>query len=493
MNRIVINADLGKETINRHIYGHFSEHLGRCIYDGHWVGEESPIPNTRGIRDGIVEALRAIKIPNLRWPGGCFADEYHWMDGIGPREQRPCMINTHWGGVTENNHFGTHEFLDLCGQLECEPYICGNVCSGTVREMSQWVEYINCDDPSPMSKLREANGRKRAWKAHFWGVGNENWSCGGRMQPEYYAGEYRRYQQYCRNWGNTRLLKIACGANVDNYNWTEVLMREAAPFMWGLALHYYTSHNIPGVGRANKATNFVEDQWFALLKRALRIEELVTRHSAIMDKHDPQKSVALVVDEWGVWHQVEPGTNPRFLYQQNSLLDALIAAIHLNVFNQHCDRVRMACIAQTINVLQAMVLTQGEKMLLTPTYHVFEMFKEHQGAKLLPLDLTCGRYGLGEETLPVLNASASRDETGKVLLTLCNLDPKQTADVSCVIRGMRASRVEGRILTAEVMDAHNTFDRPDAVRPAPFAGASIDRNALSIQLPAKCVTALRIM
>jgi len=492
MNRIVINADLGKDTISRHIYGHFAEHLGRCIYGGIWVGEDSPIPNTRGIRNDIVAALRTIKIPNLRWPGGCFADEYHWMDGIGPRENRPVMINTHWGGVTENNHFGTHEFLDLCEQLGCEPYICGNVGSGTVREMSQWIEYVNCGDASQMAKLRAQNGRKEPWAVRFWGVGNENWGCGGRMRPEYYADQYRRYQQYCRKWGNTNPLKIACGPSNDNYPWTEVLMREAAPYMWGLALHYYTSNVLPGVGRAGAATGFGEDEWFLFLNRAFRIEELVARHSTIMDKCDPAKKVAMVVDEWGAWYQVEPGTNPRFLYQQNSLRDALIAAVHLNVFNQHCDRVRMACIAQTINVLQAMVLTQSEKMLLTPTYHVFEMYREHQDATLLPLDLQCGRYEFEGESIPALHASASRDAGSRVFLTVCNLDPRNGAEVACVIRGVRASEVEGRVLTADALDAHNTFDKPEAIRPVAFTRARFEGQTLRIDLPAKSLVALRI-
>lgn len=503
MNRIVINADLGKQTISRHIYGHFAEHLGRCIYGGFWVGQDSSIPHVRGIRSDIVAALRETRIPVLRWPGGCFADEYHWMDGVGPKEGRPTMVNTHWGGVTENNHFGTHEFLDLCEQLDCEPYICGNVGSGSVQEMQGWVEYVTFDGVSPMAHLRRANGREEPWNITYWGVGNENWGCGGRMRPEYYADLYRRYATYLRDLSGNELYKIACGPAHDDYHWTEVLMREVAglrvrpgaphPFMAGLALHYYTRIGKPEL--SNSATQFGEAEWFQILKQGLVIEELVEKHATVMDKYDPQKRVGLIVDEWGTWYDVEPGTHPRFLYQQNSLRDALVAGVTLNIFNQHCDRVKMANIAQTINVLQAMVLTQEDNLVLTPTYHVFEMYKDHHDATLLPIDLQCGTYGYGAqeaESIPALSASASRDIEGRIHLSLCNLDPNGEAELSCLIRGADLSAVTGRVLTADVINAHNTFDRPDVVRPVPFEGAKLDGDTLSAQLPSKSVLMLEL-
>ena len=490
MNDLIINADLGKAKISRHIYGHFAEHLGRCIYDGVWVGEDAAIPNTRGIRSDIVEALRRIDIPNLRWPGGCFADEYHWPDGVGPRESRPCMVNTHWGGVTENNHFGTHEFMDLCDQLGCEPYISGNVGSGTVREMQQWVEYLTFDGQSPMADLRRANGREAPWKIRFWGVGNENWGCGGRMRPEFYADQYRRYSTYCRDLGGNRLFKIACGANSADYAWTQVLMREASRFFDGLSLHYYT---VTGSWQhKGSATQFGEAEWFAMLKKALFVDELVSKHSAIMDCYDPEKRVALILDEWGTWHDVEPGTNPGFLYQQNTLRDALVAGITLNVLNQHSDRVRGANIAQTINVLQAMVLTRDDKMVLTPTYHVFEMFKVHQDATSLPVAIHCAGYVHGDESIPAVSVSASRDKAGKVHLSLCSLDPNRGMDVACTVRGFVPSGVTGRILTAEAINAHNTFEHPDVVQPAPFAGAQLAGESLSIALPPRSVVVLAL-
>ena len=497
MNEIIIQADQGAHTISRHIYGHFAEHLGRCIYGGFWVGDESPIPNTRGIRDDVVDALRTIRIPNLRWPGGCFADEYHWMDGIGPRAQRPAMINTHWGGVVENNHFGTHEFMDLCDQLACEPYICGNVGSGTVQEMQQWVEYLTFDGRSPMADLRRRNGREEPWPVMFWGVGNENWGCGGTMRAEYYADEYRRYQTYVRNFGANQLYKIACGPRNDDYHWTEVLMQRARDMrgnlrMHGLSLHYYTP-DIP-FRQQHSATEFGEGEWIDILKTATRMDELITRHAAIMDHYDPGKQVGLIVDEWGTWFAVEPGTHPGFLYQQSSLRDALVAAMTLNIFNHHCERVTMANIAQTINVLQALILTEdgGDRLVLTPTYHVFDLYKVHQDATLLPLDLRCDDYTCGEHTMAGLSASASRDTAGSVHLSLCNVNPKQPAVLRCEVRGMPLDTVRGRILTAERMQAHHTFDAPAQVLPTDFAGATVDGNQVTLTLPAKAVVVLEL-
>jgi len=492
VSKLVIHADKGKETINRNIYGHFSEHLGRCIYGGFWVGEDSPIPNTRGIRNDVVEALRRIKIPVLRWPGGCFADEYHWKDGIGPRKKRPTMVNTHWGQVTEDNHFGTHEFLDLCEQLGCEPYICGNVGSGTVQEMQHWVEYITFDGKSPMANLRRKNGRAEPWKVKYWGVGNENWGCGGRMRPEYYADLYRRFATYLRDLSGNQLYRIACGPRRDDYHWTEVLMREAYSMgrsrMAGLAPHYYC-----GSGKVKRpATQIDEEDWFLQLQRALFIDELVTKHSAIMDKYDPKKRVAMIVDEWGAWHAVEPGTNPRFLYQQNTLRDALVAGLTLNTFNNHCDRVKMANIAQTVNVLQAMILTKDEKMIVTPTYHVFEMYKVHHDGMLLPVELQCEDYRFGDQQIPALNVSASRDKAGRIHISLCNLDPGKSSVVTCELMSVNTKKVSGRVLTARVMNAHNTFDNPQAIRPVAFDDFKLKGNVLTTTLPAKSVVVLEI-
>lgn len=488
---LTVHADQPGAVINREIYGHFAEHLGRCIYEGLWVGESSSIPNTRGLRNDVVGALKKLNIPVLRWPGGCFADEYHWRDGIGPREKRPSMINTHWGGVVENNHFGTHEFFDLCEQLGTEPYICGNVGSGSVQEMMEWVEYMTSDADSPLANLRRQNGRDQPWKLKYFGVGNESWGCGGSMRPEFYADNYRRYNTFVKNYGNNRLYRIACGANGSDYKWTETLMSMAGKNMNGLSLHFYT---VPtGLWRKKgSATDFSEEEYAATLGGAYKMDELITRHSAIMDQSDPQKKVGLVVDEWGVWTDPEPGSHPGFLYQQNSLRDALLAALHFHVFHQHADRVVMANIAQMVNVLQAMILTDKEKMLLTPTYHVFEMYKVHQGGKVLPIELKGPDYTVGERHLPALSASASVDETKKLHLSLVNADPSRAATVSCKLTGVVGQKINGRILTANAITDHNTFNAPDAVSPKSFNAYQRNGDVLQVTLPTKSVVILAI-
>ncbi|GHU97004.1 intracellular exo-alpha-L-arabinofuranosidase 2 [Spirochaetia bacterium] len=499
MNKITVNAKPDGVTIDRHIYGHFSEHLGACIYGGYWVGENSPIPNVRGIRKDIVAALKHIKIPNLRWPGGCFADEYHWKDGIGPRKDRPRMINTNWGGVTEDNSFGTHEFLDLCEQLsdpagsKCEPYICGNVGSGTVQELSQWVEYINSDAVSPMTETRKQNGRQEPWQVRFWGIGNESWGCGGMMTPEFYADNFRRYGVYARNYGKTSLYRIACGPNTADYNWTKVVMEKVhgsgQSFMKGLSLHYYT---VPGEWlKKGSATEFGEQEWFSTMEKARYMDELVRRHGTIMDQFDPRREVSLIVDEWGTWYDVEKGTNPGFLYQQNTLRDVLVAALHFNIFNNYAERVRMANIAQTINVLQAVILTKDEKMLLTPTYHVFDMYKVHQDAKRLPVTVESASYILDGKALPAVSASASVDAGGKMHISLCNIDPNTEQEITLDLPGAApASNLSGQIITAGSMQDHNTFDAPDRVKLAEFAGAKLTPSGVTLTLPPKSVVTL---
>jgi len=499
MNTITLDVTLAHTKIDPNIYGHFSEHLGRCIYEGYWVGPDSPIPNVRGIRRDVVEALRRIKVPVMRWPGGCFADEYHWRDGIGPHEERPAMVNTHWGGVVENNHFGTHEFMDLCAQLGCEPYICGNVGSGTVQEMSQWVEYLTFGGESPMARLRRQNGRAEPWRVKYWGVGNESWGCGGRMTPDYYADLYRQFGVYCRDYGDNRLFRIACGPRDDDYRWTEVLMKKSGiddqrgPCMDGLALHYYTQiRRLPDGSREGSATQFDEAEWIEIIQKGWRIEELVRRHGTIMDLYDPAGRIALIVDEWGTWYQVEPGTHPRFLYQQNTMRDAIVAAISLDVFNRHCDRVRMANIAQTVNVLQAMILTQKEKMLLTPSYHVYEMYSVHQDATMVPVDVQTEPYAHGGFSVPAVSASASVDAAGRLHLSLSNANPHTDIPVQVFVRGMRLARAQGRILQGARMAAHNTFEQPNTVAPRALAGVSIGADSLQVTLPKMSVAVIEI-
>lgn len=484
-NTLIINADLGEHIISKHIYGHFSEHLGRCIYGGIWVGRDSDIPNTDGVRNDVIAALRKIKIPNLRWPGGCFADEYHWMDGIGPAAERPKMINTHWGGVVEDNSFGTHEFLNFCEQLGTEPYISANVGSGTVQEMSDWVEYVNSDADGPMANLRRQNGRDKPWSVRFWGVGNENWGCGGDMTPEYYSDLYRRYARYCRNHGENRLFKIACGASDYNYNWTDVLMNNVGRRMHGLSLHYYTVKGWRG--SKGSATQFNRDEYFNTLVKCLDVENVLDKHITIMDKYDPDNGIGLMLDEWGAWWDVEPGTNRGFLYQQNTLRDAFVAALTLNIFNKRCERLKMANLAQTVNVLQALILTRDEKMLVTPTYHVFDLFKVHQDATLLPAQLKSVDYLHGGEKLPALSASCSRAVDGSISVTIVNVNPDDDLPMQCEVRGAAIKQVSAKILTADSLDAHNTFEQPDKVKVGNFNELSVNNDLVDFTIPAKSI------
>ena len=491
-NQIVINADLGKDTINRNIYGHFAEHLGRCIYGGFYVGENNTkIPNKDGIRLDIIAALKKMKIPNLRWPGGCFADTYHWKDGIGPKDKRPSMVNVWWGGVTEDNSFGTHDFLNMCEQLGAEPYLAGNVGSGTVQELIDWTRYVNFGEGSPMSKLRKENGRDKPWNVKIWGVGNEVWGCGGNMKPEYYANIYRQNATFMTSWNNdNKLFRVASGANSTDYNWTEVMMRDIPHNMLeGVAVHHYS---VIDWDKKGSATNFSEEQYFTILKRALMMDELVQKHGTIMDKYDPKKKIAMVVDEWGGWYDVEPGTNGAFLYQQNTLRDAVLAGVTLNIFHKYCDRVRIANLAQAVNVLQAVVLTKEEKMILTPTYHVLEMYNVHQDALMLPLSIKTADYAFGGEKLPAVSASASRDKAGATHISLVNIDRDKSQTVTISLRGMTAKEVTGRILTSEKVQDHNTFDNPIKIQPTAFKGAKLMGDNLTVTLPPVSVVVLEV-
>lgn len=491
MAKLVINNDKKMSTIAPEIYGHFSEHLGRCIYEGLYVGEDSDIPNVNGMRTDVVEALKEMKIPVLRWPGGCFADEYHWMDGIGPKASRKKMINTHWGGVVEDNSFGTHEFFELCRQIGCETYINGNMGSGTVQEMSEWVEYMTFDGVSPMADLRAENGHEKPWTVDFFGIGNENWGCGGNMNPEFYGNMYRRYQTFVRDYdGNKKIRKIACGANSDDYEWTQEVMkacfRRISPqqhgMMDGLSLHYYT---VPETwDHKGSATEFAEKDWYKTMKKTMYMEELIRRHSAIMDQYDPDKKVGMIVDEWGTWYDVEPGTNPGFLYQQNTMRDALVAGINLNLFNKHSDRVKMANIAQMVNVLQSMILTEGEKMVKTPTYHVFDLYQVHQENDLLASSLETEQVGLEDEYMvPNLTESVSVDADGVLHITMTNVDLEKAYPVEAVLLGKEAGEIKAEIVTGHMQDK-NTFEEPETVGVQGFDGVQATKEGISFTIPA---------
>lgn len=486
--KLTLHTDQAETKINKEIYGHFAEHLGRCIYGGMYVGEDSEISNVRGFRNDVIGALIDMKIPVLRWPGGCFADTYNWREGIGPREERPSMVNVHWGDVTEDNSFGTHEFLDFCELINAEPYINLNVGSGTVREASEWVEYVTSSNISPMTDLRKKYGRKEPWNVKYWGIGNENWGCGGNMTPEYYADIYRNYASYTRG----AKYKIACGASDSDYNWTEVLMKKMQgkqQLMQGLSLHYYTITN--NWKNKGSATDFDENEWFTTLNKTLFMDELIQKHSTIMDKYDPEKAVGLIVDEWGNWFDVEPGTNPGFLYQQNTLRDALVTGINLNIFNNHADRVKMTNIAQTINVLQSVILTKDDEMVLTPTYYVYKMYSIHHDANLVPANLKTSNFELNGKSLPTVNVSASaKNET--VSITLCNLNPFDSEMVEIAVTGDKFSSASGQIITADKINDYNDFGSKETISLNNFDVAKPNEGKLTIELPSKSVVLIQL-
>ena len=485
---ITVRADQPGPEISRNVFGQFAEHLGHGIYGGIWVGPKSPIPNVRGYRKDVVDALKELSVPFVRWPGGCFADEYHWRDGVGPAAKRPVKVNTWWGGVTEDNSFGTHEYFGFLDLIGAQSYVSANIGNAPPREMAEWVEYMTSATGSSLAKERAANGHPAPFKLSYLGLGNELWGCGGNMRAEYAADVTRRYGTFVKPGDGTKVLKIGSGANSDDYHWTEVMMREAGENLDGLTLHYYT---VPGEWKHKGAgVGFTETEWAATLAKGLRMEEMVTKHSAIMDKYDPNKRVMLAVDEWGTWYDPTPGTNPGFLVQENSLRDALLAAETINIFVKHADRVKMAAIAQMVNVLQAMILTDGAKMVKTPTYYVFQLYKPFQDATQLPIDIKSSWYNKNEFTIPAVSASAARGKDGQVHVALANMDPNQPATVSAKLAGLTASGVSGRILTAGAMDAINDFDKPDTVVPQAFTGATLNGDTLSVTLPPKSVVML---
>jgi alpha-L-arabinofuranosidase len=495
---VTINVDASRPgpVISRQLFGQFAEHLGHGIYGGVWVGPDSPIPNTRGIRNDVVAALRDLKVPNVRWPGGCFGDYYHWRGGIGPK--RAVTLNPDWGGVTEPNTFGTHEFMDFADQIGAAPYISLNVGSGTPQEAADWMEYMTSALPTTLAQERAANGRVEPWQIPFLGLGNESWDCGGNMTPEYYASQMKIYSRFARNYHpqqqepNNRMLRIAVGPGGGEprfADWTETVMKAWTNRKWswdidGISLHHYT---VIDWDKKHAATGFGEKEYAEILDATLQMEGLITQHETIMDRYDPQRKLALAVDEWGAWYAPAEGSNPGFLVQQNSLRDAVLAALNLNIFARHSARVRLANIAQMINVLQAMVLTDNEKMLLTPTYHVFRMYVPFQDAMFVPLKLNTQQWSNRTLRLPRLDAIAAKDSAGRLLVSVTNLDPSQPAGIDVNVTGAQLKSVAAQTLTADKVDSINTFEAPDAVAPKQLA-ATLDSGRLRATLPARSVS-----
>jgi alpha-L-arabinofuranosidase len=488
---LTVDANKPGAVINKNVYGQFAEHLGTGIYEGIWVGPESKIPNTKGWRNDVVGALKELHVPLVRWPGGCFADEYHWRDGIGPRGKRPVKVNTNWGGVPENNAVGTHEFFDLVDQLGADAYVNGNLGTGTPQETAEWIEYMTSEGNSSLAQLRAKNGHPKPFKVDYFAIGNEAWGCGGNMRPEYYADLYNHYTTFIKARKELRPKLVASGGTGDDTKWTDVLSKQLARDVDGISFHYYTLPTGKW-DRKGAATGFPETEWFSTMASTLRMQDFIKTNVAVLDKNDPQKKIGFYVDEWGTWYDVEPGTNPGFLFQRNTLRDAVVAALNFNIFHEHADRVRMTNIAQMVNVLQAMILTDKDKMLLTPTYHAYKMYVPFQDATSLPVALTNNvTYGENGRGVPGISASAARAKDGKTYVALVNTNPREATDVVLNVAGQNVNAVRGQVLTSDAMDAHNTFEHKDAIKPAPFS-ASAAGGKLTIKVPAKAVMVVAV-
>ena len=498
---VELTVDMTKPgpQISRHLFGQFAEHLGTGVYEGIWVGPDSKITNTRGIRNDVVKALRELKVPNVRWPGGCFADEYHWRNGIGSK--RGVTLNPTWGGVIEPNTFGTHEFMDFLSQIESEAFLSINLGSGTVNEAADWIEYMTSEQQTDLARQRAANGHPAPYKVPFLGIGNESWDCGGNMTPDFYLSQLKMYARFVRNFdpaqqGDKKMLRIAVGPGGPEprfTEWTETVMKgwKARQWSWdmeGLSLHNYTVINWE---KKHSATDFGEKEYAEILKKTLEINSLLDTHIGIMDKYDPEKKIALVVDEWGAWYAPTPGTNPGFLVQQNSQRDAVLAALNINIFARRADRIRMANIAQMINVLQAMILTDKDRMLLTPTYHVFKMYVPFQDSTSVPVAFNAGTYTHGAISLPRIDAIAAKGKDGKLWVAITNLDANRSADVDVRSVGANARSARGQTLTSPKVDSINTFDSPKTVEPKPIS-ARAQGGKLLLNVPARSVTVVAI-
>lgn len=489
--QIQLDSSAKGVVINKNIYGQFAEHLGRGIYEGLWVGPDSKIANTKGFRNDVLAALKDLHVPLIRWPGGCFADEYHWRDGIGPRDKRPVKVNTNWGGVEEDNAVGTHEFFDLVELLGAEAYVNGNLGTGTPQEMAEWLEYMTAEGKSTLAELRRKNGRDKPFKVHYFAVGNEAWGCGGNMSVEYYTNLYKHYTTFLKTPANNTPKWIASGSHGDDTSWADYMTANIKQKMDAVSFHYYTlptgQWDVKGA-----ALQFPESEWISTMQRTLAMDTFITNNKKVMDKHDPEKKVGFYVDEWGTWFDVEKGENPGFLYQQNSLRDAIVAALNFNIFHKHADRVHMTNIAQMVNVLQAMILTDKEKMILTPTYHAFKMYVPFQDATALPLKLSnVPQYKLGEFAIPAVSATAAKAKDGSVYLALVNANPNKAETTQINLDGIQINSVSGQLLTADAMDTHNTFAKPEAIKPKAFS-AQGKNGKLSLDLPAKSILVVKV-
>ena len=470
-------------TIAPEIYGHFSEHIGGVFYDGLWVGKDSKIPNVNGFRKQIIDKMKQIHAPVLRWPGGCFAETYDWRDGIG--ENRPVRPNwwTEKDGRYEPNSVGTHEFVDLCELIGAKPYFAVNVTSITPLHARDWMDY--CLSPRGTTTLaleREKNGHPEPFDIPYWGIGNENWGGGGNMTPDYYALEYRRFATILKNIPSAPKDLIAGGANGGDYHWTRRLtdsMQGIRRILGGMSFHYYC-------GKAGDCVDFSAEQWYELLEKAYRMDELITRHYGVLQGYKMEKEMKLVIDEWGCWHP--DGSGPSRGYnlfeQQSTMRDAVISAITLNIFNNQCDKIKMANVAQLVNNLHCLFLAGGENCIETPTFHVFDMFKTHQNGTAIKT------VAENNDALDARVSVSASVKDGVMTVTLANCNCAEDVEVSLnLLGGSYAGKATVTTLKGDAMNSHNTFEAPNAVAPTEVSDVVLDS---AITVPAAGVVSVRV-
>jgi alpha-N-arabinofuranosidase len=469
--KAVVHADREIGTVRPDFHSHFAEHLGSCTYGGIWVGKNSPIPNIDGFRKATVEYLKELGVPVLRWPGGCFADDYHWRDGIGPASKRPRRVNIHWGKYTEDNSFGTHEFLAFCRLIGAEPYLAANVGTGTPQEMRDWIEYCNYPKGSALADERAANGSPEPFNVRYWGVGNELWGCGGNYRAEDAAREYRRFATFARAVGGNQVYLVGCGPSGNDARWTRGFMDTLAGGLTpnGYSMHYYEGGSLP-------PEQFTPEAMYQQFNTFPRVEQAVTAQRTLLDGYDPNRRIGLFLDEWGVWDRLTDNSKGR-LWQQSTMRSGVAAALGLNVFNRIADKLYMCNIAQIVNVLQSVLLTdgpEGKNCVRTTTYYAFMLFKPHRGNTAVEVETDAprltdfggrgGRGGRGgqPEPPPDMSLSASR-QGSKMVLSFVNPRHDVDMDVDCALRGATAKSGTAQILHDSDINAYNGFDNPDRI------------------------------
>jgi alpha-N-arabinofuranosidase len=499
-------------TISPDIYGHFIEHIGGVIYDGVWVGRDSAIPNTQGIRTALIDKLKQIKAPMIRWPGGCFADSYDWTDGVGPNRPRrtnfwidefdKSRLNSKWVQMYDTDAFGTDEFLHFCKLSGAEPYLAANVRSLPALQLDRWVEYCNSPAGSTtLSELRAKGGAVEPYNVKLWGIGNESWGCGGDFTPQDYASEFRRYTAWVPQYG-LPLQFIASGPSGNDLAWTKAFFEKMYSMgdhkISGWSVHYYAWNLSRGkstdwVDAKGDALQFDIADWYELFQQGFQIEKIIEDQWAAIGEYDEHHEIKLVIDEYGPWYRKGTEVSPEaIISQQVTLRDALFTAFTLDIFNRHADKVSMAACAQLINCLNSLFLAHEDKFVVTPNFYVFDMYSAHQGGQSLRAEFSSPQvvYMRDGKAAGFWGLNGSASVKGKTLtLTVVNADASSPREAQIILRGASVSDAKAKILSGPDIHAHNTFEHSQIMGPSSsvveYAGSS-----LHFTFPAASVTGL---